>query len=292
MGRIAGALLCVGMLALAMVGIGNLSCYSAPNPACGFLCNSDNGFACPTEYTCSQAAGVCVSNSAPVGMHCYGDAAPAPEGIDGDPTAPQVVSTSPENGATLVEPGMPIEIQFSQPMAINTVNPNTVQLLDVNAGTPLSYTFTLNSTTLTLTPTLFFVGGDTIEVTLEGLTNATPLRVPLATTSFAFATRDDISPALVLSDPLDHSTAVPVTTTIVATFSEPVTGVDINSFVVFQGATQQAGTLGVNIDATQWTFTPTAALPAASVITVTLTTAIHDLSANPLTATQFSFTTQ
>jgi len=286
MGRIAGALLCVGMLALMVVGISN--CYSPPDPACGFLCNASNGFGCPVGYACSQASGVCVSNSAPAGMRCYADAAPAPEGIDGNATAPMVVSTTPANGDVNVSPSSPITIELTQ--VVEPVNMTTVQILD--GATQIPYTSTFNGTALILTPDILLPGGHTIQVTLDGLTNTTSLHVPLASTSFSFTTRDNVAPVLALSAPLDLATAVPVTTTIVVTFSEPVAGVDINSFTVFQGVTQQAGSISVNAAADQWTFTPTASLPAASLITVTLTNAIHDLAANAFTPTMFTFTTQ
>jgi hypothetical protein len=286
MGRIAGALLCVGMLALMMVGISN--CYSPPDPACGFLCNAGNGFGCPDGYSCSHAAGVCVSSTAPAGMRCFADAAPTPEGIDGDATAPMIVTTTPANGDVNVEPSAPIAIQLTQ--VVEPINMTTVQILD--GTTQIPYAFTFNGTTLIMTPEIFLPGGHTIEVTLDGLVNTTSLHVPLASTSFSFTTRDDVAPVLVLSAPLDLATAVPVTTTIVVTFSEPVAGVDVSSFTVFHGATQLAGTITVNANATQWTFTPTAALPAASQITVMLASAIHDLAANALTPTMFTFTTQ
>ena len=118
--------------------------------------------------------------------------------------------------------------------------------------------------------------------------------IPPILSGTTYTTFDDEPPMLALSTPLDSATMVPVGSTIVVVFSEPVAGVDTTSFTVAQGATGIPGTVSANADQKTYTFTPTAALPAASVITVTLSTAIHDLAATPnsLAQTTFSFTTQ
>ena len=125
----------------------------------------------------------------------------------GDATAPRIVSTTPADGAINVEPSTPIAIELTQ--VVEPINMTTVQILD--GATPIPYAFTYNGTTLVLSPDIFLPGGHTIQVTLDGLVNTTALHVPLATTSFSFTTRDNVAPVLVLSDPLDHATAVPVT---------------------------------------------------------------------------------
>lgn len=291
MGRIVGALLCVGMLALALFGISNVSsCYSAPNPACGFLCNAQNFFACPEDYSCSHTAGVCVSNSAPADMRCYSDAAPSPEGIDADSRPPTVIMTVPSNGDVNVARDQQIQVFFSQ--AIQNYSPTTVQVTDGTNPVAAVTVFEQVTNILRITPVTSLTGGSTIVVTLSGLTGANPLHVPVADYSFAFTAIDDSPPQLILSTPLDMATAVPVTTTIVVTFSEPVLHVDTTSFSVFQGATNQPGVVTPNANGTVWTYTPTAALPAALLITVMLTAAITDLTGNPLTPTMFTFTTQ
>ena len=288
MGRIVGALLCVGMLAL--LGLTNISsCYSPPNPACGFLCNVGNGFSCPQDYSCSHAAGVCVSSTAPAGMRCYADAAPTPEGMDADPTPPTVIMTTPSNGDANVTRNLQIQVFFSQ--AIQNYDQSTVVLTDNGNTVPTALSFEQVTNILRITPVVELGGGSTIMVTLSGLTNAGPLHVPLAEYSFAFTTIDDSPPQLILSTPLDMATAVPVTSKIVIKFSEPVLHVDTTSFSVFQAATNQPGTIA-STDNVTWTYTPTAALPAASLITVMLTAAITDLAGNPLTPTMFTFTTQ
>ena len=287
MGRIAGALLCVGMLALALIGISNISsCYSPPNPACGFLCTVDNGFACPEEYTCQKSSGVCLANSAAATMRCFADAAPLAEGIDADPTPPTVIATSPADHAVGVSRSVQIVISFSQAMA--GIDPSTVQVLDNANPVGITTNYTAQTNQLFITPATMFHGGSTITVKLlAGITNAEPIHVPLAPSSFSFVTVDDEPPMLVLSSPLAGDTGVATTQPIVVTFSEPVTGV-ASGITLSSGA----GTAVSNADGTQWTLTPTTPYDAASVVTVGLDSSIKDLASNPLTPTTFSFTTQ
>ena len=86
---------------------------------------------------------------------------------------------------------------------------------------------------------------------------------------------------------------VATSTTIAVTFSEGVTGVGALSFTVnANGAV--AGSLRPSAGGLVWTFTPTAALPAATLVTVTLTNAITDTSGNALSGAPVTiqFTTQ
>jgi Bacterial Ig-like domain len=290
MGRIVGALLCAGMLALALIGISNVSsCYSAPNPACGFLCNDQNGFACPEDYSCSHAAGVCVSNAAPTDMRCFADAAPTPEGLDADSTPPTVIMTAPSNGDIGVSPDQQIQVFFSQP--IQNYSPTTVQVTDGANPVAAITMFDQVTNILRITPVTSLTGGSTIVVTLSGLTGTNPLHVPVADYSFEFTTVDNTPPQLILSSPLDMATAVPVTTTIVLTFSEPVQNVAAG-LEVFQGTTGQPGSVVSNGDGTVWTFTPTAPFASASLISVVMNGFVIDLTGNSLLPVMFTFTTQ
>lgn len=293
MGRIAGALLCVGVLALCVFGTTNVSCYSAPTPACGFQCNAANAFQCPADYTCSMADGVCKLNSAPSGTRCPSDAPPDVAGPDADPTSPRVTDTNPDNGALDIPRSGEILAFFSR----DVVAPDATNFIVTDNGVQQPGTYSYNPTTLTASfvPTGALPGGHVILVRLtNAIVAAGPLPSPLEPYTFSFTTFDDEPPMLASSTPLDTATMVPVSSTIVVVFSEKVTGVDVTSFTVAQGATGIAGTVSANADQMTYTFTPTAALPAASVITVTLSAAIKDVSpsANPLAPTTFSFTTQ
>jgi hypothetical protein len=87
---------------------------------------------------------------------------------------------------------------------------------------------------------------------------------------------------------------VPITSTIVMTFTEPVV-FPTGAITVSAGATGIAGMVAAAPDNRTFTFTPTPLpLPAASLIDVLLSPAIVDMAipANPLPPTHFSFTTQ
>ncbi len=292
MSRLAGALLCLGLFALAIVGGSNLSCYAPPTPNCGFGCTAATGFACPPDYTCSAVDQICKLNTAPAGTSCQSDARPDTPSPDADTTAPEVVSTTPGDGATAVARGAPITVTFSR----DVVAPDSSDFLVMDGPTQLPGLYDWNAATRTATfmPVPALPGGHVITVQLTPAIVTVAGNSPLAAFSFSFTTFDDEPPQLASSVPLDMSTAVPVNSTIVVTFSEPVTGVTGTSFTVANGATGLPGTIVASGDAMSYTFTPSAALPAGAQIDVALTAAITDLAvpANPLAPTTFSFTTQ
>jgi hypothetical protein len=293
MGRIAGALLCLGVLALCVVSTTNVSCYSPPTPNCGFQCNAANSFQCPADYTCSTADGVCKLNSAPASTRCPSDAPPDVKGLDADATDPTVLFTTPQDGTINVPRTSPITVVFSR----DVIPPDATDFIVTDNGVqqPGTYSYDPGTLTATFVASGALAGGHAIVVRLTtDILGANAAHSPLAPFTFSFLTFDDEPPMLVSSTPLDSATMVPVGSTIVVVFSEPVMGVDTTSFTVAQGATGISGTVSANVDQETYTFTPSAALPAASVITVTLSAAIKDLSAqaNPLAQTTFSFTTQ
>lgn len=293
MGRIAGALLCLGVLALCVVSTTNVSCYSPPTPNCGFQCNAANSFQCPADYTCSTADGVCKLNSAPASTRCPSDAPPDVPGADGSPTSPTVTVTTPANGTANVPRSSSITVTFSRD--VDPPDATNFLVTDNGVQQPGTYTYDSVAYTATFNASGALEGGHVILVRLTSdIVLAGALKSPLVPYTFSFMTFDDEPPMLVSSTPLDSATMVPVGSTIVVVFSEPVMGVDTTSFTVAQGATGISGTVSANVDQETYTFTPSAALPAASVITITLSAAIKDLSAqaNPLAQTTFSFTTQ
>jgi Bacterial Ig-like domain len=293
MGRIAGALLCLGVLVVCVFGSINVSCYSPPTPNCGFQCNAANSFQCPADYACSMADGVCKLNGAPASTRCPSDAPPDVPATDADPTDPTVTATDPGDQASNISRSTSIRVAFSR----DVIPPNATNFLVIDNGVeqPGTYAYDSGTFTSTFVPSGALDGGHLILVELTGsILGANAAHSPLAPYTFTFRTFDDEPPMVASSTPLDTATMVPVGSTIVVVFSEPVAGVDATSFTVAQGATGIAGTINANVDQETYTFTPSAALPAASVITVTLSAAIHDLAATPnaLAPTTFSFTTQ
>ncbi|MEO8553054.1 MAG: Ig-like domain-containing protein [Kofleriaceae bacterium] len=291
MSRFPGALLCTAVLALVVVAAAHVSsCYSPPTPDCGFSCNGANGFQCPPDYTCAMADQTCKLNTAPAGMRCQSDAAPDLTPKDANLTTPTVNSRMPDEGATNVPRTSTITVTFSR----DVMPPDASDFLVMDGPVSLTgtYAYTQASNTTTFTPLLPFHGGHTIMVTLtsdiKSITGS-----PIMGTSWSFTTLDDEPPELTFSDPLDTQAMVPVTSSIVMTFSEPVV-VPNSAVTVAAGATGIAGMITAMPDNKTFTFTPTLPLPAASTITVSLSVAIVDMAVPPnaLAPTQFSFTTQ
>jgi len=109
------------------------------------------------------------------------------------------------------------------------------------------------------------------------------------------ATADTTAPTVVSTNPVDLSTAIAIDQAVNATFDEaldPAT-LDAASFtVVAPGPIAVTGTVSLDVTSTIATFVPDANLPANTQLTATLTTAVTDLSGNPLAADfVFTFTT-
>lgn len=275
-----GRILVLGVTAL-------VACYSPPHPACGFICGT--GGACPDDYTCARD-NYCHLNGSPATLVCMVDAAIPDAGPDADLTAPRVISSVPNDGAINVARNIVITATFDIDVAGVDA---TSMLASVPVAGSLAGTvfYDAPSHTASFMPATLLPPGTFITVHLTSAIHR-PGGNPLpSNTMFTFTTVDDVAPTLASSMPLANDTNVPVTTTIVVTFSEIVTGVGTTSFTVAQGANAIAGTI-TTTDSITYTFTPTANLPAASPITVTLTGAITDQATNALVPVQLTFTTQ
>jgi hypothetical protein len=101
---------------------------------------------------------------------------------------------------------------------------------------------------------------------------------------------DTTAPTVFATLPANGDTNVATSTTIRVQFDEAVTNVSASTFMVSTTGGPIAGVV-TEIDPLNYTFTPSAPLPAAETIDVTLTDGIQDPAGNPLATTSFSFTT-
>ncbi|HEY1552753.1 MAG TPA: Ig-like domain-containing protein [Kofleriaceae bacterium] len=279
MRRILGAIsVCVGLVVAIAVGI---SCFATPEPNCGFVCGS--GGACPDDYTCASDS-VCHRLGSPPSTVCTGDGGLADAAI----LSPNVTGTMPMNGATGVSRTGPISATFDQAIVDSTVGMQSFIVEDANDVSQLG-TFVFDDSTMTVTfqPTMLPPGAVITVMVTGNITSSQG--APVNPLTFSFTTIDDEPPTLVSSNPFDGATAVADTSLITITFSEPVTGVDTTSFSPASTMGAIAGTISGS--GATYQFTPTAGLPAASAITVTLSGAIQDLAGNPLQPVSFGFTT-
>ncbi len=104
------------------------------------------------------------------------------------------------------------------------------------------------------------------------------------------ADADTTAPALFASMPANGDTNVARSTVVRVQFTEPVFGVSDTTFKASANASPIAGTVTAS-DPYNYTFTPTASLPATSTIVVQLTAGIADTIGNALVPTSFSFQT-
>jgi len=205
----------------------------------------------------------------------------------GDVLPPQVVTRSPGVDATGVGVGAIVVAEFNEPV------------LGVAAGftltqgvTPVAGVVTYDNVAYRarITPSVQLAANTTYTARLSsGISDAS--FNALAPVTWSFTTGPDtLGPRVLVTSPLDLSTALPTTTTITVQFDEPVQNVTTSSFTVNGGAI--TGTIALSVGDTVATFTPAAALPAGATISVTLTTAITDTAANALAAPlAFSFMT-
>jgi hypothetical protein len=210
-----------------------------------------------------------------------------------DTTPPTITSTTPVDGATGVSVGMGVAFLFSE--IVGHVDTTSVNLLD--GATQVVGSVTLIDDVM---DGVFFPHDQLLPnrtYTLR-VPNAPPGSVvtdlagnPLAATfTMTFTTgADTVGPRLRGLMPQDFATHVPVTSNVVVTFDEPLMGVDTTSFQLDGGAI--AGTVTMSNNNKTATFDPAANLPAASVITVSLSAGITDVFGNAVTAIESEFTT-
>ena len=228
-----------------------------------------------------------------------------------DVTRPTVIATLPANAASAVPTNTRITAAFSEAMAASSVSAATFLVTDTTKGTTVSgtVTYTAASKTATFTPaTMPLAGGDvfTARITaaatdlagngLAGNPAALPAASDYVWTFTTATTTDTTAPTVAAISPLDGSTGNCLTKTVTATFSEAMdpTTISASSFVVTAGGVAVAGTVSYDTAAMLATFVPSAPAGFApnTAFVVTVTTAVTDLSGNPLAADKvWGFTT-
>jgi hypothetical protein len=207
--------------------------------------------------------------------------------VEVDTVAPTVIGTHPVDGEPQFSPGDQVGVQFSE----DVQGTNGIEISSGGVAIPGSWFFDVEQGQYVaqFEPEMGLLPDSAVIDVVVPATITDYAGNPLVPFSMQFTT-SDLAPFFEESAPFDMAINVPTDTKIVVTFSKPVTNVDSASFVVNGGLV--TGTLASSVAGQVWTFTPDATLPAASMFTVDLTTAITDLVGTPVLApTQFSFTT-
>jgi hypothetical protein len=211
-----------------------------------------------------------------------------------DSIAPTVTAVTPPDGSLQVSVTTTITAMFSEPMDPATISGTTFGL--TGNGGAIAGNVTYSGMTATFTPSGALPFGITFTATIS--TGAKDLAGnPLATSmAWTFTTPpppDTTPPTVVSTSPLMGANQVDWSTTITATFSEPVdpTTVNAQSFLLTEVGVPVQGT--VTYSRNTATFTPSQVLSLYGPYQATVTTAVRDLAGNAMAAPfTWSFSTR
>ena len=214
-------------------------------------------------------------------------------GATTDTTAPTVLSTIPVNHATGVSLNGTVNAIFSEAMSAATITATTFILTD-GTTTVIPGTVTYVGTTASFKPTADLASSTTYTARITTGVKDLAGNAMAANKLWSFTTGttlDTIAPTVVSTSPTDTSTGVATNSTIIVTFSEPVSAATLStgSFTL-QGSTVVAG--AVTSVGKIATFTPASNLASGTTYTATITTGVTDLAGLHLAAPYlWSFTT-
>jgi Bacterial Ig-like domain len=200
-----------------------------------------------------------------------------------DMVGPSVTLQAPAPAATGVFVVATVSARFDeQVMGVST---SSFTLKNGATSIPGTTTYTAGTKTARFTPDAQLPGNTLLTATLTaGITDTASNALPAAPVTWTFTTDvDNFPPTLQSSTPTSGATGISTGAMITVVFDEPVLNVSLTSFTVNAGAAV-TGSLVMGTGGRSWTFTPSAALPAATMVTVTLSTAITDAAANALAA--------
>jgi large repetitive protein len=229
-------------------------------------------------------------------------------GAGPDTTKPTVLSVSPPSGSTNVGDNAQVVVLFSKPVNPLTVSASSIQLAGGGiTEVPDSISFSNNNQNVQLVPHTPLPDNTMITVTISGVTDVAGNAVATQATTFTTGTGPDlVAPAVLIENPFNNATNVPLNVPIVLQISEPVDPgtVNSNSFTLYNSATEvyAAGTYSVSTDGRTVSFVPSAPLAAQTLFAASffgpaddpISLGIQDLSGNLLACAvlcNFQFTT-
>jgi len=208
-------------------------------------------------------------------------------------TSPTVSSTNPVNASTGMPFNQKISATFSELMDSTTITTASFTLMQGTAF--VSGTVSYTGTIATFAPasnltanTAYTATITTTAKSLLGLGMASNYVWSFTTGAAAIVT----PPSVVLTDPLNAASAVPINQKIAATFSVAMDAATITSstFTLMKGTSPVPGF--VSYTGTTALFSPTSNLSSNTAYTVTITTGTKDLASNALAGDYvWSFTT-
>ena len=197
--------------------------------------------------------------------------------------APRVTSTAPFDMAL----GVPLNARLSANFDLAMTPLTNVTFTLATGGNAVTGTVsnTSGGRTATFAPAANLTAATMYTATITAAATSSDGKAITASYPWTFttgATLDTTAPQVNSTDPAAGATAVPINSSVTATFDEAIDPLSITStsFSVHQGATTIAGTL--TTAGTIARFMPTAPLAANATFTVTLSTGVTDLQGNAL----------
>lgn len=204
-----------------------------------------------------------------------------------DTTAPNLVSIAPEHTATEISVDSNIVIVFDEPISQLSAPAVT------GGGITVSGQYSTEGNTLTFTPDYNFLGNTRYTVNLvNNIYDMAGNRRNLGNKYFdTIVTEDNVVPTVLAITPIADSSDIHPSQTIVLTFSEPMNINTINNSTISLFNNGALIRPNVSRSADGRTVSLTATMPEGALVSVIVSDAVQDLSANPLTPYVSSFTT-
>jgi hypothetical protein len=233
-----------------------------------------------TAYTATVSGGTSTAG--------YGLAAPVTWSFTTDTPPPAVTGEAPAPGSTGVATSATVTATFSEAVQASTI---TFTLTDVaNHAVPATVSYNASTNTATLTTSSPLSGSTTYTATVSGAQDAAGNPMP-SPVSWTFTTVDTTPPTVTSESPPPGATEVGVSSTVTATFSEPVqSGTIVFTLTAPSGAAVPAS-LSYNATSNTATLTPSSSLAATTTYTASVSGA-KDNAGNPMPApVTWTFTT-
>jgi hypothetical protein len=199
-------------------------------------------------------------------------------------TGPLVVSAfTPANGSQGVPVNSTVVVRFNKTVSPVTVNTNTI-VVSYAGVSHVAGAYAINGGTVTFTPASAFPGNTSISVQVSGVQDLIGNVNQFASASFVTAAVADTTPPAVVSvTPADASTGVGLNAQVVVTFSESLNPgtVNNNTFALFANGNRIGNIASVSADNRTVVLTG-GTLPASSLISLVITSAVKDLAGNAL----------
>ena len=205
-----------------------------------------------------------------------------------DQVGPSVIGRSPLPGTSNVSINSVVTATFNE--EVTGISSTSFRLDPGGTGAAVSYS--PGARTATLVPAMQLTPATTYTVTLDaGITDLAGNALSPVPQSWTFTTVSDVTPpTATMTTPMPSATNVATSTAIVLLFDEAVNNVGPATFRVTAGG-GIGGTYTSAMAGREYTFTPSAPLPAGATVTITLTSGITDVFGNPLAPVSFTFST-